>query len=314
MRELKTWFFSDGLKLAGRWFLPDEGANKAGLPIVIVLSGYTGLVQQLPRMVAGSLTAMGYPCFGFDFRGWGESAGDPAQVLLEEQQRDIVYAAAICAEEAEAEGRKVVVAGWGMGAGLAIKAARLQPDIAGLIALNGFINNRRVQQALRGAEGWARFEAFLQQQFRSHARDGTVSRHEPFSIYPLDPSTIEELYHGGREDSENTRLEGPGGGFIQPPDVSLAFACSLVDFEIEGDLSSLAERPLLIVHGRDNALHPVAEAEALHALYPGPKELLVLEYAKHLDWMERDAPAFRTFLAKFDQWVTANGLAEPPLT
>ncbi|MEM7222296.1 MAG: alpha/beta hydrolase [Pseudomonadota bacterium] len=312
MREERVTFFSDGLRLSGRWFLPEGGAGTPGLPIVIVLSGYTGLVDQLPAMVARSLTARGYPCFGFDFRGWGESEGDPDQVLLEEQQRDIVYAAAYCAARGEAEGRKVVVAGWGMAAGLAIKAARLQPDIAGLIAMNGFVNNRRVQEALRGADGWSAFQEFLRREFRRHALDGAAGGYAPFSVYPLDPATTEELYHEGRAAADNTRRQGPGGGFIEPPEVSLSFACSLIDFEIEGDLSMLAARPLLIVHGHDNALHPAGEAEALAAHYPGPNELLLLEGAKHLDWMEPDAPAFRRFLERLDRWVKAQGLGRAP--
>lgn len=312
MREERVSFFSDGLKLAGRWFLPEEGETREGLPVVVVLSGYTGLVHQLPRMVAESLTPRGYPCFGFDFRGWGESAGNPAHVLLEEQQRDIVYAAAYCAGRAEAEGRKVVVAGWGMGAGLAIKAARLQPDIAGLVAMNGFVSNRRVQRALRGERGWSDFRDFLRGEFRRHARDGGAGGYQPFAIYPLDPATLEELYHGGRPGSANTRQDGPGGGFVEPPRVSLAFACSLVDFELEGDLAMLAETPLLIVHGAENALHPVAEARTLHALYPGPKDQLILENARHLDWMEPDAPGFRTFLERLDRWVATNRLGAGP--
>ena len=91
--------------------------------------------------------------------------------------------------------------------------------------------------------------------------------------------------------------------------MSLGFACSLIEFEIEGDLSALVDLPLLIVHGRDNALHPVIEAEPLNALYSGPKDLLILDNAKHLDWMEHDAPAFKNFLAKVDHWVAANGFA-----
>ena len=54
----------------------------------------------------------------------------------------------------------------------------------------------------------------------------------------------------------------------------------------------------------------MAEATSLHEKYPGPKTLLILDGARHLDWMTYDSPRFQDFVARFDAW-TAEVLDAP---
>lgn len=117
MIELKTTFISDGLKLDGAFFT-DETNNNPELPIVIVYSGFTGQKNIHPERYARAWTKRGYTVFGFDYRGFGESEGTRKRVILEEQVRDIANAVAIVSERAVAEGRKRVLAGWGMACNL----------------------------------------------------------------------------------------------------------------------------------------------------------------------------------------------------
>ena len=115
-----------------------------GKPVVLVCSGFMGLNRIHPARFARALTDLGYVCFGFDCRGFGKSGGEPGRVFLREQIRDIENAGIYLSLQDEAEGKDIVLVGWGMGAGLLLEAADEVPRQAGLVSINGFCNGRRL--------------------------------------------------------------------------------------------------------------------------------------------------------------------------
>ncbi|WP_206075729.1 alpha/beta hydrolase [Marinobacter sp. NP-4(2019)] len=150
MIEQNVKFKSDSLTLDGAFF-KNDAQDDPRLPIVIVCSGFTGQKNIHPERYARFLTKKGFTVFGFDYRGFGESEGEREHVLIEEQVRDIANAVAVVHKRASEEGRKVVLAGWGMGGGLVLDAYRIcQDQVDGLIVMNGFFDAVRVQKALRG--------------------------------------------------------------------------------------------------------------------------------------------------------------------
>ncbi|ARU86792.1 alpha/beta hydrolase [Pseudomonas sp. M30-35] len=295
MIEQKMVFKSDGLNLDGAFF-SDEQSHNPKLPIVIVCSGFTGQKNIHPERYARALTPKGFTVFGFDYRGFGESEGIRERVILEEQVRDIANAVAVVRQRADKEGRKVVLAGWGMGGGLILDAYHLCEDqIDGLISMNGFFDAIRVQKALRGEHGWKAFKRFMAEERLRLASGGEPKGIDPFDIYPLDPVSREYVF--------TELVKAPGYGVTS----SFDFADSLISFKPEARLDQkFSNVPLLIAHGAENDLHPVTEPQALYAAYPGPKELFLLEGGGHTEWMLDDDPKFITFSNHIAQWVQAN--------
>lgn len=295
MIEQKVVFKSDGLNLDGAFF-SDEQTHDPKLPIVIVCSGFTGQKNIHPERYARALTPKGFTVFGFDYRGFGESEGTRERVILEEQVRDIASAVAIVRQRADKEGRKVVLAGWGMGGGLILDAYHLCEDqVDGLISMNGFFDAIRVQKALRGEHGWKAFKRFMAEERLRLACGGEPKGIDPFDIYPLDPVSREYVF--------TELVKAPGYGVTS----SFDFADSLISFKPEARLDQkFSSVPLLIAHGAENDLHPVTEPQALYAAYPGPKELFLLEGGGHTEWMLDDDPKFITFSNHIAQWVQAN--------
>ena len=68
MIEIERSFHSDGIPLSGAFYLPDSGIDRRA-PLVVPCSGFTGLRRIHPERFARSLTARGYACFAFDYRG-----------------------------------------------------------------------------------------------------------------------------------------------------------------------------------------------------------------------------------------------------
>lgn len=294
MLEQKIQFKSDSLTLDGAFF-KDAERDDPRLPIVIVCSGFTGQKNIHPERFARSLSAKGFTVFGFDYRGFGDSEGEREHVLLEEQVRDIANAVAVVSQRANSEGRKVVLAGWGMAGGLILDAYRIcQDQVAGLVAMNGFFDAVRVQKALRGEHGWKAFRSFMAEERSRLAQGGESHGIDPFEIYPLDPVS--------REYVETELVKAPGYGVTSTFD----FADSLISFCPESHLDErFSAVPLLIAHGAENDLHPVTEAYSLYARYPGPKELFMLEGAGHTEWMLDENPKFKAFAGKVADWISS---------
>ncbi len=283
---------SDGFRLDGSFYW-EETALKPTTPLVIVCSGFTGLKRIHPERYARYLTKRGFMTFGFDYRGFGDSEGERGKVLLEEQVRDIANVVAFVSARGKKEGRKLVLAGWGMGGGLVLDAYRHAEElIDGLIAMNGFFDAVRVQKALRGELGWKQFKAFINEERLYLAKGGEPRGIDPFDIYPLD-----EISRGYVDE---VLRKTPGYGLTSVLD----FADSLIDFCPEAQIDErYANTPLLIAHGAENDLHPVSEARSLYSIYPGPKSLYLLPGGGHTEWMLDEDPKFQTFAGQVADWL-----------
>ncbi|NIO08532.1 MAG: alpha/beta fold hydrolase, partial [Deltaproteobacteria bacterium] len=229
MIEEATHFFSDGLKLDASFFFPSNGEGSDDRPLIVPCSGFMGLKTIHPERFARALTPLGYPCFTFDYRGFGKMKVVGGKVLIDEQIRDIVHALSFAATEERMRNRRIVLLGWGMGGGLVLKATPIAPNVQGLICINGLYDAIRVQRAVRGEAGWRRFRAWFQEQQVKAFRSPETIEVDPFAIYPLDPVT-------------KSYVEGalnPNAGFGGT--VHFSFAESLLGFAPERDVNHLAD-------------------------------------------------------------------------
>jgi len=284
-------FCSDGLTLDGGFFLPDDLDAGEPHPLIIPCSGFTGLMRIHPARFARSLTARGWMCFGFDYRGFGDSQGPRGRVLLDEQVRDILHGAAFAADDPRVDPQRIVLLGWGMAGGLILDAACAMEPPAGLIVANGFYDGPRVQRAHRGEGGLRRFIARAAAHRTRCARTGEAAATDPFDLYPLDERSrryVDEV------------LRPTPGYDAQPYDWALAD--SLLRWRPEAHAGEL-DTPLLIIHGDQNALHPPAEATSLYEAYRGPKELYWVEGGGHTEWMLDEDPKFQSVCAAIDRWL-----------
>lgn len=284
MIEQKVKFNSDGFLLDGAFFI-DDSHNLPELPIVIVCSGFTGLKHIHPERFARALTPKGFTTFGFDYRGFGESEGPRGKVLLEEQARDIANAVAFVSERANLTACKIVLAGWGMAGGLIFDAFKINPNIDGLVAMNGFYDAKRVQKALRGEKGWRAFVDFMAFERCRLTRGGEAHGINPFVSIHWIRSAVNTKY------VNNVLRKNTDYGVTS----ALTFADSLISFNPEANLEGFENTPLLIAYSADNALHPVTEPESLYTKYPGPKALFLLEVGGHTEWMLDESPLFSKF-------------------
>jgi len=294
MKENEVWFYSDGIKLNGKFYYPSNSQTEETKPLIMACSGFMGLNAIHPARFARALTQKGYICFGFDYRGFAKSEGDRRRVLLQEQIRDIENAAIFVSLQKEMSRRSMVLIGWGMGAGLVLQAADEVPNVVGLISINGFYNGYRFLKERRTEKQWKTFMNWLHKLRGEEVQTGKIKKVDPFKIYPLDEVTRKYV------DDVLYKTKGFGGK------VELHFAYSLLHYNPEAQLSNIPRVPLLVVHGQKNKLHPLSEAESLYEKYPGPKDTYIIPHAGHTEWMCDDCDPFQNLIDRILNWLHLN--------
>lgn len=291
MRTEEVTFHSDGLELNGAFHAPDDLDASTRHPLVIPCSGFTGLRHIHPERFARYLTARGYLCFSFDYRGFGKSEGVRRRVVLEEQVRDLLHAVGFAEGDERVNPDRLVLLGWGMGAGVVLDAARELLGLVGLVAVNGFYSGKRVQQSHHTTKGFLEFRDQVRAEYAARARSGEVGWGDPFYYYPLDDESRQYVDDVLRKESGYDAEE-----------YSAELADSLLRWYPEAHAPYM-RTPLLIAHGTRNALHPVTEAEALFSAYGGPKEVYWIEGAGHTEWMFDDDPRFQALCERITRWI-----------
>ncbi len=85
--EQRVSFISEGDKLIGILYIPSNYKDGQKLPAVIVTGSWITVKEQMSGTYAKKLAAEGFAALVFDFRGFGESGGEPRQ--YESPQRKI---------------------------------------------------------------------------------------------------------------------------------------------------------------------------------------------------------------------------------
>ena len=117
-------FPSGGETLAGTLFTP-PGPPDGRLPAVVVAGGQTCVKEQMAGRYAGRLAARGYAALAFDFRGFGESTGQPRDYESPSRKiEDIRGAFSFLADQPGLDPGRLAALGIGVGAGhVAVEAA-----------------------------------------------------------------------------------------------------------------------------------------------------------------------------------------------
>ncbi|MFB4164017.1 alpha/beta hydrolase [Alteribacillus sp. JSM 102045] len=283
MNEKPIHFFSEGYKLQGTLYFPDDYVPGEKRPAIIPNSGYQGVNAFYPKMFAQALTEHGFICLGFDYRGFADSEGEKGRVLLEEQVEDIKNAITFLQLQEEVDHERIGLIGWGMGASNVIQVTAANENISAVAALNGFYNGERWLKTIHSYNDWLKLLETVEEDRIKRVVEGESTLADPFLHYPLDPATAgyveKELssYHGF---GEQTRIQ---------------FTESIIGMNAEKAAEELSSVPLFVGHGTGNVLHPFEEALQLFEKAAEPKQFYQVN-GKHNDFMYSDHPEFKRLI------------------
>lgn len=143
MRRLS--FTSGGDRCAG-WLHEPAGAGPH--PLVILAHGFGGTYAARLKAYCERFAAAGIAAFAFDYRYFGESGGEPRQLLSIARRHDDWRAAVAFARTLERiDPRRVALWGSSLGGGDVVAIAAGDPRIAAVVAQTPFADGRAVLRA-----------------------------------------------------------------------------------------------------------------------------------------------------------------------
>lgn len=137
--------FESGDATCRAWFyLPAAGARH---PVIVMAHGLGGVRGMRLDAYAEQFTAAGYACLVFDYRYFGDSGGQPRQLLdIDAQLADWTAAVAFARSRCEIDPTRIVLWGTSFGGGHVIVTAARDSTIAAVIAqcpfTDGFASTR----------------------------------------------------------------------------------------------------------------------------------------------------------------------------
>lgn len=136
--------FGSGGEFCGAWlFMPDGASESRPVPLVVMAHGLGGVKRVGLRPFAERFHAAGYACLVFDYRHFGDSSGEPREIVdfdkqLEDWRSAVGFARSLPGVDADA----IAVWGTSLGGGHVIETAADDPRIAAAIAQCPFTDGR----------------------------------------------------------------------------------------------------------------------------------------------------------------------------
>src|SRR3712207_6570143 len=135
MPRLDVTFSSGGVDVAAWLYLPEEGVPAHPHACVVMAHGFAGTRRDRIDAYAERFAQAGLAALLFDYRSFGESGGEPRQVLDIGAQHDD-YRAAVAFARAHEEIDPARIALWGtsFSGGRVVALAARDPSIAAVVA------------------------------------------------------------------------------------------------------------------------------------------------------------------------------------
>jgi pimeloyl-ACP methyl ester carboxylesterase len=247
-------------------------------------------------MFSRMMTAFGYVCMGFDYRGFKPSGGISGMdkyTTLEMEVDDIGNALTFFKHQPEVDASRIGLIGWAVGGAVCVKVAKRDKTVKAVAMLNSFTDGRRWMRMGMGNDKYNKMLRTLEEDKLKRVTTGDPVLRHPYEFYP----NIEE---SGNFYTEKT-LTKLAGGLVDsiakdytdepfPTPMSSVIAESFVRFNIQDDIPKLSpDCALFIGHGKYNELHDREEAEDAYHLAKEPKQLYYIE-GKHNEWMFDEDP------------------------
>jgi pimeloyl-ACP methyl ester carboxylesterase len=295
-------FYSQGHKLDGICYLPKDYQAGMRLPGVVFCLGYTYLKDLLVPEMAKRLSAQGYACLVFDYRGFGKSelgCGPPGRLLPLEQVADIQAAVTFLAARPEVDANRIGLVGISLGGSHALYAAGINERVRAVAALAPVGDGQRWLRGCRRYWEWVAFLEKIEADRTARVLGGIGERVDAWEIVIPDPASRAFLEVVWREfPALKCRL-------------SLESAEALIDYCPETWVGRISPRPVLLLHGEADLLVPVDESRSLFAQAGEPRELVLVPGMGHFDWAMPHEERFDHVMRIVSHWLGGHLACEP---
>lgn len=277
----KVSFFSEGHRLDGLLFSPDDVKPGEQRPGVVLCVGYTYLKTMVMPDIAKILTKLGYVALTFDYRGFGDSDGPRWRLIPNEQVNDARAALTFLADQPYVDPERLAVIGISLGGSNAVTVGAVDARIKAVVAIEPMGDGRRWLRSLRRYAEWMDFEDRLAADRLQRVKTGASESVDPHEI--AIPDSASKAF-----------LDAVANEFPQMQcKVPLETADALIEYSPESVVHRIAPRPLLLIHGRRDQMVPVEESISLAQAAGQSAQLDLIPDMEHFNWVMPNSPGFK---------------------
>jgi uncharacterized protein len=270
VRSETVEFFSAGCRIRGLWRSPDHPAGK--IPALVQGPGWMGLkdARDYTRYHEG-FTASGFGVLCIDYRGFGDSEGDPALTDPAAQVQDLRNAVTYLTTREDVEHEAIgAYATGGTGGGHVVVLAALEPQVRAVISQFPVADGRDWLRRMRTEWEWSRFLEAIAADRRERVQHGSgrlVAPREEIMV-----QTPERAAVAFKQDVDGR----------VPAKVPLAIADALLDYRPR-DYARMVRVPLLVIAVENDTTTPTDHAIAIYEAAQGPKKLIIQRHTTHYE-------------------------------
>jgi alpha/beta superfamily hydrolase len=271
MRKEKISFYSEGDKLNGDIYLPDNDKGKPW-PGIVQGPGFLGLRDAKHyALMFEKLCAAGYSCLCFDYRGWGDSEGkDRGWVMPKWQLEDIRNAISYLETRADVDPNRIATYGsGGTGGGNAVYVAAIDERIKCAVCYLGISNGRDWLHSMRREYEWVDYLKRIAEDRKKRALEGAgelVSAREEIMVATPERKT--------------TTIKKEVADKI-PDQMPLQCAEAIIEYSPEDVVDKIAPRGVLFIAVENDAVTPESQSMKLYEKAGEPKKLVIFRQTTH---------------------------------
>ncbi|MGE0701555.1 MAG: alpha/beta hydrolase [Hyphomicrobiaceae bacterium] len=264
-------FYSEGHKLSGDLYLPDnmpKGEKRAG---IVLCHGYTGVKDLYLPDNARVLNEAGYAVLTFDYKGWGTSEGTRARLAPLSRVADVQAAMTFLGLQDGVDEERLGIYGTSYGGATVVWTAAIDSRVKCVVSCVGIGNGARWMRSVRRPDEWVDLLAKSKKDREARVLTGNSEYVERSEVLLPDRQSA-ELAAAARKNNPNAVNTIP-----------LEYIDETLQFHPEWVVDKIAPRPLLLITTDDDRLVPPEESVALYAKAGEPKKLVTLKGWGHYE-------------------------------
>jgi uncharacterized protein len=281
-------FYSEGVRLSGDIFLPNEAEGAARRPAILLCHGYTGTRDLYLPAIAHPLNDAGFVVMTFDYKGWGDSDGPKSRLDPYGRVADAQAALTVLAAEPGVDSNRLGIYGTSYGGATVVWVGAVDSRVRCVVSVVAPGNGARWMRSVRRPDEYHDLLARSEADRLKRAITGASEFVDRGEILFADRASSEL---GAAE-----RRKHPAAVNTLP----LEYVDDTLIFNPEWIVDRIAPRPVLFVATDDDRLVPPEESIALHARAGEPKKLIILKGFGHYDVYSGEA--LRQVMAEAIPW------------
>ena len=281
-------FYSEGFKLCGDVYTPDDLAQGEKRAAVLLCHGYTGVKDLYLPDNAASLNQAGYVAMTFDYKGWGDSEGTRNRLAPYSRVMDVQAAMTFLGYQPEVNVERIGLYGTSYGGATVSWVGAVDQRAKCIVSVVGVGHGARWMSRVRRVDEW--FDLL------ERSAEDRVKRATTGELEYVDRSDILLPDRQSAELAAAARRNNPAAVGTIP----IEYVDDTIGFNPEWIVDKISPRPILFITSDNDRLVLPEESEQLYAHAKEPKKLVVLKGYGHYEVYAE--PAFSEVMAETLAW------------